>query len=149
MIPITNLLHMKLLIKDSRTLAELQKEFNAEFPYLKIEFFETPHEKNRGALKSKMYSNSRTVASCRKKHDEGEISIARNETVAQLEQEFWDRFNLSVQVFRKSASLWIETTLTDAWTLDRQNTEGHELSDHKTPKEISDDLDITDRDKWD
>jgi hypothetical protein len=38
-------------------------------------------------------------------------------------------FNLSVQVFRKSAGTWIETSVTDDWTLKQQNDEGKDLSD--------------------
>ncbi len=139
---------MKIVVKDNKTLGEIQKEFNKEFPYLKIEFFETPHNNGSGSPKSRMYSNNRTVKSCRKTHDEGEISISKTETVSTLEQEFWDRFNLSVKVFRKSGNLWIETTLTNRWTLEQQNLEGREISEHKSPFDEADDLDLTDRDKW-
>ncbi len=140
---------MKIFIDDNKTLAEIQREFGKEFPYLKIEFFETPHNKAKALPKSKMYPNARTVGSCRKVHNTGEISISKNELVEKLEQDFWDNFGLSVQVFRKSGTLWIETSLTDSWSLERQNREGHEISENKSAKEISDELDLTDRDKWD
>jgi hypothetical protein len=33
-----------------------------------------------------------------------------------------------VQVSRKSGTLWLETTMTDSWTLGQQNEHGRELS---------------------
>jgi hypothetical protein len=37
-------------------------------------------------------------------------------------------YGLSVQVFRKSGNVWLETSATDNWTLRQQNNEGAELS---------------------
>ena len=139
---------MKIEINNQRLLSDIQKEFNTEFPYLKIEFFETPHKRKESLPKSRMYAATRTVGACRKVDTEGSIAVTPEATVAQFEQECWDRFGLSVQVFRKSGRLWIETSLTDSWTLARQNREGMEISTHKNPFTNADDLDVTDRDKW-
>jgi hypothetical protein len=49
-------------------------------------------------------------------------------SVQDLEQLIWDAFGLSVQVFRKSGNLWLETTVTDQWSLAYQNEQGRELS---------------------
>ena len=49
-------------------------------------------------------------------------------TVGELENIFKDQFGANVQVSRKSGSLWLETTLTDKWTLLQQNEQGKELS---------------------
>lgn len=63
-----------------------------------------------------------------KKYLEGFIHITDDMPVSKLEQLFLDQFGLSVQVFRKSGSSWLETTFTDDWTLKRQNDAGMELS---------------------
>jgi hypothetical protein len=139
---------MKIEIKDSRLLNEIQKEFNQEFPYLKIEFFESAHKPKEALPKSKMYASNRKIGTCRKIHNEGVITIDRNDSVAKFEQAMWDNFGLSVQVFRKSGNLWIETSLTDSWSLDRQNKEGLELSKHHNPYKDAEETDLTDRDKW-
>lgn len=139
---------MNIEIKDSRLLNEIQKEFNKEFPYLKIEFFESPHKRKEALPKSKMYPSNRQIGSCRRTHDEGPINIEGHDTVAKFEQAMWDNFGLSVQVFRRSGNLWIETSLTDSWTLERQNKEGLELSVHRNPYKDAEDNDLTDRDKW-
>jgi len=46
-----------------------------------------------------------------------------------LEKSFYDRFDMLVQVSRKSGSIWLETTMTDNWTLKQQNDHGRELSE--------------------
>ncbi len=139
---------MEIEINNDRILSEIQKEFNTEFPYLKIEFFDTPHLRKEALPKSKMYPVSRKVAVCRKTSVSGILEIDKSDTVFKVEEEFWSHFGLSVQVFRKSGNLWIETSLTDSWTLDRQNKEGMEISNHKDIYKSAEDLDATDRDKW-
>jgi hypothetical protein len=49
-------------------------------------------------------------------------------TVAELEQQFSDVYGLSVQIFRHSGKAWLETTVTDKWTLEKQNEQGKALS---------------------
>ncbi len=48
--------------------------------------------------------------------------------VNELEQSFADTFGLGVRVFRKSGKSWLETTVTDGWTLEEQNNQGRDLS---------------------
>ena len=48
-------------------------------------------------------------------------------TVNELEQRFSDVYGLGVQVFRKSGNVWLETTVTDGWTLEQQNKQGESL----------------------
>ena len=137
---------MELAIKDSRTIAEVQKDFNRQFPYLKLEFFDAVHKDKAPSPKSKMFPHDKKLLSCRKVHLDGTLDLNPEFTVSQLENELWNKFGLSAQVFRKSGNLWIETSLTDSWTLERQNEEGLEFSSGNNPKK--DDLDLTDRDKW-
>jgi hypothetical protein len=49
-------------------------------------------------------------------------------TVTELESRFNTIYGLSVQLFRKSGRAWLETTVTDGWTLEEQNNEGEALS---------------------
>ncbi|MBL0309272.1 MAG: hypothetical protein IPP77_06225 [Bacteroidetes bacterium] len=141
---------MEILIKDSRTILDIQKEFNLEFPFLKLEFFNTPHSVAAPSAKSTIYSSERTLGTCRKVHNEGALYISPENTVAQVESELWEKFGLSTQIFRKSGRLWIETSLTDSWTLERQNREGLEMNEkQRNPYLDAAEDDRTDRDKWD
>lgn len=137
---------MKITVNYDKTIQELQKEFNALYPYLKIEFFNKPHGAEEALPKSMMFNTDRKIGSIAKNGASGVIEISKELTVASLEKSFWEQFGLSVQVFRKSGKLWIETSLTDAWTLERQNEEGKEFSNPAPRQE--EDLDLTDRDKW-
>ena len=60
---------------------------------------------------------------------EGELSISDSMTVGELEKVFLESFGLPIQISRKSGRIWLETTMTDNWTLKHQNDHGRELSD--------------------
>lgn len=119
---------MVLTINDNQKLSDVKNEFNSFFPYLKLEFFKHKHGVNKGNPKSDMLSSDLTFNKARKKHSEGTIVIKENMSVADLEQLFQEVFGISAQVFRKSGKSWIETSVTDDWSLKRQNEEGKELS---------------------
>ncbi len=119
---------MKLKIDDSKRISAVQKEFNDAFPYLKLEFFERPHAKGSGSPKGQMKSASLTLEQCRKQHGSGSLVIQESQSVASVEKLFFELYGLSVQVFRKSGKLWLETMMTDDWTLKQQNEHGRELS---------------------
>ena len=119
---------MKVTINDNRKIFAIQEEFNALFPYLKVEFFSKPHSIGGGSPKKLVKHNSKTLGECRTIHNKGSITITPNMTVADLEQNFSDVYGLGVQVFRKSGKVWLETTVTDGWTLEEQNKQGAELS---------------------
>ena len=115
-------------IANTKTVGDLRKEFNEAFPYLKIEFYSMPYKAKELLPKDKIIRHGAPLAQCRKSDNEGTIELKPELTVAALEQALWENYGLSVQVFRKSGPLWIETSLTDSWTLLQQNYEGEQLS---------------------
>lgn len=119
---------MEMSINDERKISDLQQEFSRCFPFLKIEFFTVAHTKNQLSSLKDMVPKDRSIGSFRTKHNTGTIVLDENKTVFELEDEFDKRFGMNAQVFRKSGSLWIETSLTDKWTLALQNSEGYEIS---------------------
>jgi hypothetical protein len=129
---------MYLNIAPERFISEVQKDFNNLFPFLKIEFF------NNKSLSRADFSLKQIIPQTRKLGDnqanlkKGTIEIDEEMKVNELERTFRDKFNLAVQVFRKSGNLWLETTMTDNWTLQQQNNHGREITngrDKETPKE--------------
>jgi hypothetical protein len=119
---------MKITINDNRKIFAIQEEFNSVFPYLKLEFFSKPHKP--GGISPKKFSkhNSKTLEECRTVRNNGKITITPQMTVTDLEQRFNDIYGLGVEVFRKSGKIWLETTVTDGWTLEEQNNQGEALS---------------------
>lgn len=128
---------MKMVINDTRKIYSLQEEFTSMFPYLKIEFFSASHKPNEGSSKNLIKQNNITLGECRTKHVNGAISIDPQMAVTDLEQQFSSKYGLNIQVFRKCGRIWLETTITDKWTLEEQNWHGEMLSKHVNEKDIS------------
>lgn len=122
---------MKIEINDNRKIYAIQEEFNTAYPYLKLEFFKKPHKKGGASPKEFVTESSKLIGQCRTIHNSGEITITPHLTVGELEEHFSSVYGLSVQVFRKSGKVWLETTETDNWSLQKQNDEGQELSKTK------------------
>lgn len=122
---------MHITINDNRQIATIRDEFTHSFPYLRLEFFTQPHLAGKGSPRSQLYPVSSTLGQCRTRHNGGSVMITGEMTVADLEQRFLDVYGLSVQVFRKSGKVWLETTVTDGWTLNKQNQQGAALSGTK------------------
>jgi uncharacterized pyridoxal phosphate-containing UPF0001 family protein len=121
-------IEMKITINDLRKINAIQKEFNDVFPFLLIQFFCKPHTKAGASPKKQIEDSSKTLGECRTIHTKGHITIAPSMTAADIEEQFRDRYGLSVQVFRKSGKSWLETSATGEWTLEKQNAEGEALS---------------------
>jgi hypothetical protein len=119
---------MKITIDDTRKIFAIQEEFNTAFPYLKLEFFSKTHKAGSGTAKTFINGNTKTLGECRTLHNRGQINISKAMTVSDLEHQFKKVYGLGVQVFRQSGKIWLETTVTDAWTLEEQNNQGEALS---------------------
>jgi hypothetical protein len=115
-------------LNETKKISALQAEFNKIFPYLKLEFFHHRHKTFAGSPKKDMLDTSLTLKQCMKKHTPNHLVLTGNMKVSELEELFFKTYGLSAQVFRKSGKSWIETTVTDDWTLEYQNNEGKELS---------------------
>ena len=121
---------MKLQIKNNKTLSELQKEFQKEFPYLKLEFFKKSHGTDEASAKKDILDSNLTIGEISKK--EGTLSIESTQKVGEIEQQFRKNFSLFVQIFRKSGNVWLETSKTDDWTIEEQIVAAKESEQHYT-----------------
>lgn len=111
-------------ISDNKTINDLQKEFSEIYPGLKLEFYTSEHEVHEATSRSKLISNNITLGSIRNEHAAGDIEIAPSMTVEQIETKMKSIYDLNVQVFRRSSDLWLQTTATDDWTIEKQNQRG-------------------------
>jgi hypothetical protein len=126
---------MKIHISNKKKIAALQEEFNHAFPFLRLEFFSKPHYAYDGNSRKYLISDYETIGDFNKIDKSSSISISPGMKVEELEKIFQDIFGLFVHVFRQSGKVWLETTMTDDWTLDEQNKQGEELSKHRQEKE--------------
>lgn len=122
-------------IRADRSIGDVQKDFTRAYPFLKLDFYKvnkkakyTTAEKLDGRLSLRSYGLLK----------EGNLALHDSMTVLELERLFREGFGVYVQVSRKSGILWLETTMTDNWTLQQQNDHGRELSEpvHKIEDEI-------------
>jgi hypothetical protein len=119
---------MQILIDDNQTISFFQEIFNKQFPYLKSEFIS---RKDRSGLRIPLKAVQLTALKLEifRKADQGvPLFITVEMTVSHVEQLFEQEYGLEVKIFRKSGRIWLETVLTEDWTLDFQNREGEILS---------------------
>lgn len=111
-------------ITDQKTIAQIQEEFSKLFPGLKIEFYISKHDSNEGSPAADQLSSDLKIADVRSQHNEGDLTISADMTVAELEKGLASKFGLNGQIFRRSAKIWLQTSATDHWTLAVQNSKG-------------------------
>ena len=75
-----------------------------------------------------MKSTGKTIADYGTNDAKTEIIITPQMTVSHLEQSFNTEYGISVKVYRNSCRVWLETTVTECWTLEEQNRQGEALS---------------------
>jgi hypothetical protein len=118
--------HMKINITKETLVKEIQDEFNHSYPYLKIEFFGADTNalpKNRQSIKT-----DKKIREITRQANEGVVEYDDNTTVDHLEELFRDKLGLNIHIFRRSGNIWLETTMTESWTLGDQNTLGKEIT---------------------
>jgi hypothetical protein len=118
---------MIIFINSKSQVSDIQRDFNGLFPYLKIELFKHKHgylEASPRQAKLPHYLYLSDLAT----QLPTQISVPESMTVQELEKMFEEQLGLHLQVFRKSGNLWLETTMTDGWTLKQQNDHGMEIS---------------------
>jgi hypothetical protein len=122
-------------------ISDLNNDFSGLYPFLKLEFFKNSDDSATLMSAKNMLTQDLTLFGAGLTNSRsGEISVNPERKVAEIEDEFRSLYGLNVQVFRKSGSVWLETTGTDNLTLREQNNLGMEKS--RAPKAI----DITDID---
>jgi hypothetical protein len=68
------------------------------------------------------------LSDCTMTDTESKVIITPGMTVMQMEALIHDKLGIGIQVYRKSGKVWLETSVTDSWTLQEQNDQGKELS---------------------
>ena len=125
-------------IASARTTSEISNDFNSIFPFLKLAFFKNSHTEKEPSLKKEMISESVPVGDLENFKKEGEIELTPLMSVGAFETLMRDEFGLNVHVFRKSGTVWLETTTTDHLTIISQNALGKEKSTPAEKDDVSD-----------
>lgn len=111
-------------ISDERSIQEIQTEFSELYPGLKIEFYSEVHEVHKNSPSDLLLESSNLIGDIRDIHGTKEWKIEPTHSVAEVESTLKDTFGLNAQVFRKSKDIWLQTSATDDWTIEKQNLKG-------------------------
>lgn len=111
-------------ITNESTLNDLQAEFQAKFPYLKLMFFRNRVAEYFSNQKDHCLHQSVTVGEIRSVPTSGNLHLDSGLTAGALEQTFFKDFGLNIRVYRKSFGSWIIIHTSEAWTLKEQNLRG-------------------------
>lgn len=137
-----NIDNMVLHIIPNRLISDLQKEFNDAFSFLKLEFFYNKNLSRTELSSTSIIPHNRKISDGQRANSTGEVEIDGEMKVGELENIFQKKFGLTAQVFRKSGNLWLETSMTDSWTLQQQNNHGREISTQSVANDKTDDYDL-------
>lgn len=117
---------MTLLISNEKTIGDLQHQFNTRYPFLRLEFYRLVRTDPN--LPVRKYLAPVTLLKAAGLTSPGILEVNDEMTVAELEKSLVKNFGIDVQVSRKCGMLWIETTMTNRWSLQKQNEHGREIS---------------------
>lgn len=129
-------------LSNQSTVQEIFDQFSAQFSYLRLEFYKREHLSNEGSKSFDQVSHHTTLGQLNPTLTETTFLIDPTMTVSEFEKMMSDIYQLNVQVFRKSADIWLQTTATDHWSLEKQNGKGHRSTEDYDIQPI----DITDFD---
>ncbi|MCS6928589.1 MAG: hypothetical protein NZM43_03740 [Saprospiraceae bacterium] len=121
---------MKLYISPEKTIQEVQKAFQAEYPYLQLSFFTQPHRAFKGSPASYLVKDtSITLGTLMAEPKSGFVELPPTMPTFEAEALLEKTFGLYVQIMRKSGDTWLVTSTTDRLTLAEQNARGR-ASEH-------------------
>ncbi|MGN6193867.1 MAG: hypothetical protein ACTHOB_02945 [Ginsengibacter sp.] len=116
---------MKLQVTETTSIKDLQKEFSKVYPFLKIEFFKTSHL-GKMFYNDKLFSDI-VLSEIARFLKPGSIHIDKHCTITQLEEKFYNKFGIALQVSHRSKGIFISGAFTDNMTLKEQNEVGKQI----------------------
>lgn len=117
---------MKLQFNKSTRIRDAKKKFAELYPFLKLELYNMPHNEMKLSNKNERLPPDTFISEVGNRVSRGTLDVSKNRTVAEVENEFFQKFGIALQVSRKSGTFWIETSATDNRTLEMQNKMGEE-----------------------
>ena len=107
-------------VRKEMKIADINSAFSQLYPHLKLGFYKKEHDHFEGSEPKFEYGQDATLGSINPEMAEGKIPHFGEMSVDEFEQKWQDLFGLHVQVFRKSGEVWLQTSKTDFWTLNKQ-----------------------------
>ncbi len=115
----------EILISNDRQINDIQCEFSACYPFLKIEFLAAANKPKNGKV---IFIKPQTLIKQFVNINPCRININRDRTVAEVSHDMQNILGVPVQVLRKSGNVWSTISISDNWTLQSQNVAGEYIS---------------------
>jgi hypothetical protein len=119
---------MELIINEHKSIAEIQREFEHQFPYLKIQFYTYPCDGSEDCMTENLISSEKKIGQIRSKPYSGTLGISGNQKTSSLKKIFRDVYGLNIEIFRRSGVMWMQPINTDNRTIDEQNEIAREFT---------------------
>ena len=108
-------------------LKDIQRLFNAYYPFLKIEFRQVKrYLLGEPKLRNEYYGMQ--VKDVSNIEEPVVVDVSDEKTINEIVRDFKTISGTNIEVFRKSGNVWNVITLTDSWTLESQNKAGQFIS---------------------
>jgi hypothetical protein len=110
-------------ITAEKTLDQINEEFKAHFPHLRLKFYT---EKHGTSEESSLWDTANMKLPLSKVGNfdhEDHLSLEEDQKVSSFESKFQDMYGLGVQVMYFKDGEWRQTRTSDDWTLGQQNTQ--------------------------
>lgn len=114
-------LKIKMKIELKHSLKEIKTEFSKLFEGLKIEFYKKAHNNAEGSSNTLILDDDLTIEELTSKLSSFEIPVEGKMMVSEVETLFKQK-GLNIQVFRRVGDVWIQTTSTDSYSLNKQKS---------------------------
>lgn len=113
---------MELFVNANMVASDLIERFNNIYPFLRLEIY------YRGEEMCATTNHFLLSEIVHRKNLENFV-IAPEMKVSEVENLFCENMDLQVSIFRKSGKTWLESSFTNYWSLERQNSLGREMND--------------------
>jgi len=114
-------------INKNMTTEQVKRKFHERYPMLKIEFYNKEHATFAISSNRNKITEEIPLSDLNPDIESGKLSLSENLRVSEFERLLENRFGLHIQVFRKSGNQWMQTSITDSWTLGKQEAKGESL----------------------
>lgn len=125
---------MKLDFNQNTTIGDLKAQFNTQFKHVKLEFYNRSHTARSGSLPVDQVPDHVLLKEFMKEGTAVHAEFEKTIKISDLEKVFEQDFNLHVQVFRHYGNSWLQTTMSDHWTLQMAEMAAEELEELKQTK---------------
>jgi hypothetical protein len=112
---------MHIHIHDKTTLGEIQDVFSTYYPYLRLRFYQHPHQHFETSSEKERLSEDLQITDIRQTHIDRVLEIMPTQRVDEVEDIFLKQFGLNVQILKKEKNEWVQTTGLDSYSLKEVN----------------------------